>query len=237
MSTNRMRWIKQIIASGRLGRLTLATAQQANMGPHAWRAYTGDPRVHYTAGVGPMIDTGVYALHAVTGLLGPAKRVQAFGGISIPKRTILVERYLGEEITVGANDHMLIHLDFGNQTYAQVLSSFATPRTKQPALEVHGDLGTISISSNDWYNANGPADFLFRDESVLGVEDWQTVAPPVASPHGNLIGTGVPHLIGLLEGREEPILTAEHATHVLEIMLAARDASANGATIDLQTTF
>jgi predicted dehydrogenase len=237
MVTNRMQWLKKIVTAGRIGKPHLAVAQMANMGPHAWRAYTGDPRVHYSAGVGPMIDTGVYLLHAITGMLGAAKRIQAMGGITVPKRTILVDAYLGEEIEVGSNDVMMIHLDFGDNVFAQVLSTFAVPRTKQPAFELHGALGTISLASETWYNTNGPADILLRDESPIGLEDWQTVSPPVPSPHTNLIGAGVPHLVGVLAGKETPILTARHATHVLEIMLKATESATTRETIDLSTTF
>lgn len=237
MATNRMRWLKRVIATDRIGRPTLAVAQMANMGPSAWRQYTGDPAVFYGPGVGPLVDTGVYVLHAITGLLGPVKRVQAFGGIVIPKRTVLIERLLGQEIEVGANDQMLIHLDFGNNVFAQVLSSFAVPRTKAPALELYGIGGTISISMADWYNANGPVDIFIRDESPLGIEDWQRVAPPVASPFDNLIGAGVPHFVTCLGGDEEPILTAEHACHVLDVMLAAGVAATSGETVEIETSF
>src|SRR6185312_12701090 len=113
--------------------------QQANMGPAAWRVYTGDPAVFYTPGVGPMIDLGVYALHAITGILGPVKRIQAMGGISIPERNVLIDRLAGQKIAVSTPDHILLHLDFGNATFGQVLASFATPRSKAPALEVHGE--------------------------------------------------------------------------------------------------
>jgi predicted dehydrogenase len=89
----------------------------------------------------------------------------------------------------------------------------------------------------EWYNANGSVDIFIRDESPLGIEDWQTVAPPLASPHGNLIGAGVPHFIGCLRGEEEPILTAEHACHVLDVLLAAGKAAASGESISLETTF
>ena len=237
MATNRFRWLKQVIASGKIGRPTLGVAQMANMGPSAWRAYTGDPSVFYGPGVGPLIDTGVYVLHGLTGLLGPVKRIQAFGGIVIPKRTVLIERLLGQEIEVGTNDQMLIHLDFGNNVFAQVLSSFAVPRTKMPAFEIHGTLGSISVSMNEWYNANGASDILVRDESPLGIEDWQTVSPPVPSPHNNLIGAGVPHFIAHIEGQEDPILTAEHACHVLDIMIKAGESAASGETIEVETRF
>lgn len=237
MATNRMQWLKRVIAAGKIGQPTLAVAQMANMGPSGWRQYTGDPAVFYGPGVGPLIDTGVYVLHTITGLLGPVKRLQAFGGIVIPKRKVTIERLLGQEIEVTANDQMLIHLDFGNNVFAQVLSSFAVPRSKMPALELHGTGGSISISLPDWYDANGPIDIFIRDESPLGIEDWQTAAPPMASPHGNLIGAGVPHFLGCLRGEESPILTAEHACHVLDVMLAALRAAASGETVDIGTSF
>ena len=237
MATGRFRWLKQVLAAGKIGKPTLGVAQMANMGPSAWRGYTGDPSVFYGPGVGPLIDTGVYVLHALTGLLGPVKRVAAFGGIAIPKRTVLIERLLGQEITVGTNDQMLIHLDFGDTVFAQVLSSFAVPRSKAPALELHGTLGSISITMSEWYDANGATDILIRDESPLGIEDWQTVYPPLPSPHGNLIGAGVPHFIAHIQGEEDPILTAEHACHVLDVMLKAGEAAKSGESIAVDTSF
>lgn len=77
MVTQRLRWLKDILADERMGRPTLATAQIAGMGPAAWRQYSGAPAVFYSETVGPLIDTGVYLLHAITGLFGPAQRVQA----------------------------------------------------------------------------------------------------------------------------------------------------------------
>jgi predicted dehydrogenase len=236
MATNRFRWLKRLLDDGRIGQPTHAVGQYANMGPAAWRAYTGDPSVFYQPGVGPVLDTGVYVLHAITGLFGPVKRVQAVGGIVIPRRRNLIERSFGQEIEVTTNDLMMLHLDFGG-TYAQVLSSFATPGSKAPMLEVHGTLGTFSIAGDTWYDSNGPTDILVRDESVLGLEGWSRVSPPYHSPYLNLIGSGVPHFVAVLRGQEAPILTAAHATHVLEIILRATEAAASGTTIELETTF
>ena len=237
MATNRFRWLKRVVEAGRIGRLTLVTAQMANMGPAGWRGYTGDPKVFYGEGVGPLIDTGVYVLHAATGMLGPVKRIQAVGGIVIPKRTILIDRLLGQSVDVTTPDQILIHLDFGDNVYAQILSSFAVPRTKAPVFELHGTGGSVSMTSSAWYDANGPVDLLVRDESPLGVEDWQTVGPPAPSPHTNLIGAGVPHLVSVLLGEEQPILTAAHATHVLDVMLTTFQAIESGQTVELGTSF
>jgi predicted dehydrogenase len=239
MATVRFRWLKKIVDAGRLGRLTLATAQMANMGPAGWRAYTGDPAVFYAANVGPVLDIGVYSLHAITGLFGPAKRVQAMGAITIPERNVLIPRLAGQKITVGAKDHMLIQLDFGG-AFAQILASFAVPASKAPALEVHGTNGTVSVSMDQWYNAQGPVDVMLRDDTLLGIQGWTN---GVGSPEGtgpagdHLIGAGPEHFVACLRGEEQPILTPEHATHVLEIILKSDQSADEGRALELETSF
>ncbi len=231
MATGRFRWLKQELAAGRIGRPHLATGQMANLGPAAWLEYTGDPAVFYSKSVGPLLDTGVYVLHAITGLLGPARRVEAFGGIAIPERTVLIERLAGQTIRVESNDVMLVHLDFGENRFAQVLSSFAVPRSKAPAMEVYGPHGTVSIAMERWYEANGPVDLFLLDKG------WQNEVCPPPSPapsSDHLIGSGPAHFVAVLRDEEAPILTAEHALHVLDIMLKAQQSAQEGRALDLE---
>ena len=239
IATNRFRWMHEIIAAGRIGRPTLATSQIGTMGPAGWRAYTGDPAVFYAPDVGPNIDLGVYSLHAITGLFGPAKRVQAFGGITIPKRKVLIPRLAGQTIDVKANDHMLMHLDFGNNSFAQILASFAIPRSKTPVFELHGDLGSISISADVWYNGDGPIDIYQRDDTMLGVEGWidGVVSPEASGGYANMIAAGPKHFVACIKGEAQPIITGEHACHVLEIMLASQQSCMEGKAIELATSF
>lgn len=236
LATPRFRWLRQVLAEGRIGRPTLAVGQHVGMGPAAWRAYIGDPAVFYGPAVGPLIDQGVYILHAITGLLGPARRVQAFGGIAIPQRTMLVGPRAGQTVEMAVNDHMLLHLDFGENTFAQLLSSYAVPRSKAPELEIHGSAGSISMG--DWYNARGAVDIFRRDDSALGVEGWMNgVSPPLPGATTGLIATGGTHFAACLADGEAPLLTAEHACHVLEIMLTATRSAREGRALDLTTRF
>jgi predicted dehydrogenase len=132
---------------------------------------------------------------------------------------------------------MLIQLDFG-VAFAQLLASFAVPRSKAPAMEIHGTEGTISISMEKWYDADGPVDIALRDSGPLGVEGWLNgVAAPEASGGGHLIGAGPEHFIACLLGEESPILTAEHATHALEIILKAEQSTREGRALTLETSF
>jgi len=230
MASTRFRWLKEEIGKGLIGRPTLAIAQMANMGPALWREYKGDPAVFYTEAVGPALDTGVYLLHAITGLFGPAKAVSAVGGIAIPERMSTIPSRFGERIPVTAADHMLLHLTWDTPTYAQVLSSFATPRTTAPVLEIHGERGSICIPDiPTWYDLDQPVDLLLLDPRPDAPPDaWRPAAPPERSPVRQPIQSGPYHFVDVLEGREAPILTAEHATHVLAIIRAAEESARMG---------
>lgn len=237
MATARFRWVREVIASGRIGTPTLATGQIANLGPAGWRPYTGDPRPFYGAGTGPLLDEGIYLLHGITGMLGPAKRVQAFGGISIPRRTILGGPHAGGRVEVATADHVLLHLQFEGERFAQILSSYAVPASRVPTMEVHGSSGTISIVGH--LSANAPVDVFVADDSALGLEGWMVdVGPvPLGTPSEDLVGAGAVHFIACLLGEAAPILTAAHAGHVLDITAKAAQSMRDGQAVSLETGF
>ena len=230
-ATVRFRWLREVLETGRIGRPTLGMAMFATMGPAAWREYTGDPSVHYTAGVGPLLDLGVYVLHGLTGLLGPARRVESFSGIAIPQRDVVIDRLAGERITVTEDDQVLIHLAWDDGILAQVATTFTVADTRLPALELHGTRGALSISRRSWFDGSGPV------EVVDAKNGWETLSPPQDSPYAHLIMAGIAHFVDCLEGVEAPILTAAHARHVLEIALGAGRSAREGRAVDLQTTF
>jgi predicted dehydrogenase len=243
-ATRHVRWLRGIIESGRLGRPTLAVAQGGNMGPADWLEYTGDPTVFYGPGVGPVRDIGVYRLHELTALLGPVRRVAAMGKIAIPERTIAGGPRAGQTMTVTAPDHVLMHLEFASGALGQLLSSFAIPATQAPWLEVHLTGGSISLSGDQW-SADSPADIFVRSDAPAGsmglptlVEGWNHgILPPPPPDDFPVVGHGVGHFLACVAGEELPILTAEHARHVLEIVLLAYESIADGRSRELQTTF
>jgi len=239
ITTARMIWLKQRIANGDFGHAHTIKAQIGGMGPAMWREYTGDPKVFYRKGVGPLVDVGVYMLHTITGLFGPAKRVEAIGGIVYPERTILTERMFGQTVTVEAPDVLSINLDFGNDRYAHLFTSYAVAGTKAPMFELFGTAGTVSVSGAQWYQGNGTSDFLFTDESREGgYPDWENDVPtPDPLPIDGILESGILHAVGVLETGGANVLTPEHATHVLEIMIGAEASAESGETVALETTF
>jgi predicted dehydrogenase len=233
--TRRARWLADIIRSGRYGPATLVVAQHADPGPAAWREYTGDPRPFYGPGVGPVFDHGVYRLHAMTALLGPVATVQAMGTISHPTRVVRGGPLTGTTIDVTTPDHVLINLAFASGALGQLLASFGTPSTRAPWLEVHCTRATISCRGQS-YELDAPIDLYVDDDSPAATEGWQL---DVAAPRDEegVVEAGVRHLVDCLRGRATPVLTAEHARHVLDITLRAYDSISDGATHPTSTTF
>jgi predicted dehydrogenase len=239
MVTARMRWITSMLDAGELGEPWFVKAAIAGMGPAAWSSYIGDPRVFYKKGVGPLIDTGVYMLHTITGLLGPATRVQATGGIVYPERPLLIERFAGESVTVETPDIVSLNLELENNRFAHLFSSFATPATKSPWFELYARQGTISITQREWYNGNGATDIYRRSEDGSGPADgWSNGVPvPKPSAAAGILESGILHAIECLETGAESVLTARHATHVLEIMTGALQSIETGEPVTITTRF
>ena len=235
--TRRFQWLAEIIASGRFGALSLAVAHHADPGPAAWREYTGDPSVFYREGVGPLIDHGIYRLHGLTMLMGPVRRVQAMGAIGNPTRVVRAGPLAGRTIPVTTPDHVLINLEFASGALGQLLASFGTASTLAPWLELHFAGATISFGGPSW-DKDAPASIYVDDDGPLGLEGWthDVQLPPPGEPLP-VVGAGVAHFVACLRGEAEPVLTAEHARHVLDIIVKTYASIADGASHDTETTF
>jgi predicted dehydrogenase len=236
MVTDRFRWLAEVAASNRYGPLTLITGRVTGMGPALWRDYAGNPEVFYGPEVGPLLDQGVYILHGATGLLGPARRIQAMGTIAIPRRSVMTKNIQQHTIEVRTNDHVLLQLEF-DAGHVQLLASFATPAGEPPSMEAHFTGASVRLPADHWYEAEGPVDVWALDDEPSS-DGWRRQDPPSSgAPVDTLIGMGPAHFVACLQGREEPVLTAAHARHVLEIALGAADAARSGATVELETVF
>jgi predicted dehydrogenase len=144
----------------------------------------------------------------------------------------------GRRIEVTTPDHMLINLEFASGAIGQLLASFGTAATQAPWLELHFERATVSFPPGSQYDRHAGPSIYLDDDSPLGLEGWthEVQPPPPADPR-DLVEMGPAHFIEVLRGEEAPVLTAEHARHVLEIMLAASASIEDGASQPIATTF
>ena len=80
--------IKELIEGGAIGRVCYARAHTSHQGPGRRFRRTTDITWFYKQDGGPLFDLGVYAIHELAHTLGPAKRVAALTGTSIPQITV-----------------------------------------------------------------------------------------------------------------------------------------------------
>jgi len=233
--TRRFRWLAELIASERYGQPTLAVTHHADPGPAAWREYTGDPTPFYREGVGPVFDHGVYRLHALTMLLGPVARVQAMGAIATPTRVVRGGPLTGRSIDVTTPDHVLINLHFVRGALGHLLASFGTPSSLAPWLELHFPMATLSFSGPG-YDEDDPVSLYLDDDGPNASEGWQH-GIEIPKDGIGVVEAGARHFIAALRGEAEPVLTAEHARHVLEVTLAAYASITDGRSHAIETTF
>jgi hypothetical protein len=86
-------------------------------------------------------------------------------------------------------------------------------------MEIHASGGTVSIGAGPWFNLAAPVDLWVRDERLGAKESWVEALPPESfGPRLNTLVAGLSHFLAVRAGREDPILTPEHACHVLEII-------------------
>lgn len=233
--------VRRFIDEGAIGRVAFARVRSSHGGPaSSW--WPGDPTWFYQEGSGPLFDMGVYGIHEITGLLGPAQRVVAFSGITEPTREVKGGPFQGKQIEVTTDDNILLMLDFGRSTYAVVDGTFNVNAVKSPKLEIFGRAGTININDRQAVASGAPPVDIFRTDAVAGTGGW--IVPRSweldrAQERVNKLQRAilVDHLVDCVWEQRSPVLNAEHARHALEIMIEVTESARTGQAVELTTRF
>ncbi len=128
----------------------------------------------------------------------------------------------------------MAQIEFVDGGLGQVLSSYASPASLMPQLEVHGSAGTISVAN---VIVSPGVDIYTVDPTPAGADGWMRGLTPPDAEAGNVIGFGAMHFARVLAGREEPALTPEHARHVFDVMQTIVRAAREGGSHEPRTTF
>lgn len=216
---------RQLIDEGAIGEPVAATAFLLSHGPEGWHP---NPDFYYQVGGGPLFDMGPYYLTALINFLGPVRRVGASARASFPTRTIGSEPFKGQTITVNTPTHIAATLDFASGAIGTLITSFDVWSHSLPRIEIYGSAGTLSAPDPNIFG--GPVR-LRR----AGEQEWTDV--PITRPYSdNSRILGVADLVQALIAGRPPRASGQLAFHVLDIMHAALDSSAQGCSIQLEST-
>ena len=212
------------INEGKLGKIAAAHAHYGHLGPH-WSAF------FYEKGGGSMPDLGVYNFGTLTGLLGPAKSVVAMTSIILPER----ETENKGKVKVEAEDNAMVLMEHANGVISHVQCGFnyfdpyghEGSGQDRPTISIWGRNANMNLVGYDWAPFGVDMATVENEKTVRYVPDpgtyvWQQGASVIAE--------------SMVTGKE-PLINAEHALHVLEVMQAARESQATGKRITLQSTF
>lgn len=227
---------KEMIRNGAIGNVYYAKCTMTHGGPEYYSFRDCDPSWFYEPGAGALVDMGVHGLQIVTSIFGPAKRMACMAKVTTPVRTVRSGAFDGKVIQSDKMpDQYIITLDFGGEKMALVDTGFSEKASKTPQLEIFGETGTFSFTS---YYMENPMPELYMDRPELGVRGW-TTPMPCTNKYPKLISQCccLRDLIDAIEQGTEPVLSPEHARHLLEIMCKVPEAIRTGCTLDLTTTF
>ena len=217
-------FMSKVIQEGKLGKVSSAHAHYGHTGP-TWSAF------FYEKGGGSLPDLGVYNLATLTGLLGPARSVIAMTSIITPERTVDNKGKI--KVVAEDNTHVIMEHAGGILSHVQCGFNFFDPHGHEGkdeanhSIQIWGSQGNMSLVGYDW--APHGVDMVTQGHELSqrfvpdpGAYVWQQGATVISE--------------SLINGTE-PLIAAEHALHVLEIIEAARESGAIGRRISLKSTF
>ena len=210
--------IRRRVEAGELGTLAWAICGAAfgryhEDEPERAGADSIDPSWYFRRpGGGPLYDMTVYALHALTGVLGPARRVTALSGVRVRER-----EFAGRLVPTEADDNTLMLLDFGESLFAVVYGVAAGSLGTGFNATYFGTAGTIAGPAGE--QARGLPHVVGEHEAIEEQHVFEDLMQLV-----DWVNEGTPSLA-----------TAEHARHVIEIIEAAYRSAETGQTQDLQS--
>lgn len=217
-------FMSKMLREGKLGKVSSAHAHYGHTGP-TWSAF------FYEKGGGSLPDLGVYNLATLTGLLGPAKSVMAMTSIITPERTVDNKG----KIKVQAEDNAIVLMDHGNGVLSNVQCGFnffdpyghEAKGQEKHTITIWGTHGNMGLVGYDW------APFGVD----LSTHDHEKAERFVPDPGTYVWQQGATVITESMVNGTEPLIAAEHALHVLEVIEAARLSGKTGKKIPLQSTF
>lgn len=222
-----VRFARELVESGAIGRVNAALGRGYG-GVPPWEGYPSDPSPFFARGGGPLADMGVYPLHAITGILGPARRVSAFASRIQDGFDVSSGPFAGRRVPIEVEDNWHLMLDFGDGRIASVTANNVARDSRAPQMELFGLQGTIAV---DLLDVSAPV------ETLLPAQSWQKQTIPHERASGPDHLLGVEHLVDCLVNGTKPIPSIAHAVHVIEIMEAAGRSAREGRVVEVGTSF
>jgi predicted dehydrogenase len=221
-----LRLAGQLLAEGTLGAIHSAFGL-AFAGVPPWAGYMSDPSPYFVAGGGPLYDMAVYPIHALTGLLGPVRRVSALSARTRDHFRVVDGEFADLLVNVEVDDNWHLLLELASGALASVQANSCTAGALAPELELQGERGTLALSL---FDVAEPVRLVIDGE----VSDRHVQHARASGPDHLL---GIEHLVDCITRGEVPLPSVAHAGHVLDVLAAAEQSVRDSRTVDVSSSF
>jgi predicted dehydrogenase len=217
------------IADGRIGDPQTATTMVLNPGPDRWHPA---PEFLFQAGGGPLLDLGPYYLSTLVTVFGSVVRVSAIGSIARPERVVESGPRAGTTFEVTVPTHSALLLEFEGGASAQATFSFQSAIPRPGFFEITGTTGAIVLPDPNMFEGDSE---LWTLESWKGVTGHDVPTPERIPAEGatQSRGLGVLELARAIRAGVPERASGALAAHVLDVMLAAAEASETHAAVEV----
>jgi predicted dehydrogenase len=235
--------VKKLIAEGAIGTLCWAVCGAAFGRYHEEEVFRQgddvlsnvDPSWYFRKpGGGPLYDMTVYALHALTTILGPAQRVTALSGTRVKER-----EFHGRMIPTDADDNTLMVLDFGDGLFVLAYGTAAGSVSDGFNPSFFGTRGAIIGRKLNGQPFDYPGKAIADQAPGRAGEQW--LLPHVVGPHRAIgeqhVFEDIMQLVEWVRAGQPSPVTAEHARHVIDIIESAYRSAESGQAQELTTMF
>jgi predicted dehydrogenase len=203
------------LRDGAIGHVHSARGLYGNAGSH-WARWYHEGRV------GPLAEAGIYNLKSLTAILGPVTEVLAAEATAVARRETV-----GGEIAEPDPDVSHVVLRHESDALSSVVSSQAIQRYRRPGLELYGTTGTANLLGDDW----DPRGFeIWRNEAGRW-EEYEPIDPTW------LWADGLREAVLALRESRPPLAEPTHDLHLLDVVDAARRATAERAAVPVTSRF
>ena len=218
------------ITSGQIGEVYAAVA--VNMADGHENNASADPAWYYQAGGGPLRDMGVYSLHAITGILGPVRRVSAFAARRLKER-----HWKGRRIPVKNDDNVVLALELASGSLATLATTYsANPEwMRWGHLAISGSKGTVEIR----HSLKGGSQYECLLVTDGGRKRKRRVfGTGLPSRHDRLqeahVGRDLLDFVGAIrKSRRTSHPSAAHACHVISVLEAAEKSARSSKVVSV----
>lgn len=231
--------VRVLVDSGDLGTISSGTCIFMNFGMEHRHP---NPRFFFQPGGGPILDIAPYYVTNVVHLLGPVRRVTAFGNKGRDTRTVTSPgAHFGETISVDVFTTVHAILEFVSGAVVSVTTSWdVLAHSHKNHIELYGDQGSLFIPDPDFFGGiavsvgpDGTEHRLSPDDHPFG-PDNEFLATP--DQRANYRGAGLADMLMAIDAGVTPRCDGSLALHVIDILTGIATAAEERRTIEMTTS-